>query len=209
MTNSISSSVIWSFCLYYLLFTYWPTLQTPASRFPIPASLLLFHLKNQFPEVRIKQHSIFTKYLLYICISFYYLVHNLNAQNQINMNARFLPLISFALFIFLSCSQAQSTEFEKLDVAQFEKEIQKDSVLLIDVRTPQEYEAGHIENARNWNFYDEDFFSHFEEFEKDRPIYLYCKSGGRSSNAANKLTEMGYKNIHELKGGMQAWKAKQ
>lgn len=125
------------------------------------------------------------------------------------MNTCTLPLLSFVLFIFLSCSQAQSPEFEKLNVVQFKKEIQSDSVLLIDVRTPEEYKAGHIENARNWNFYDENFLSLFEEIEKDKPIYLYCKSGGRSSSAANKLTEMGYKNIHELKGGMEAWKAEQ
>ena len=78
---------------------------------------------------------------------------------------------------------------------------------LIDVRTPEEFAAGHIEGARNLNIYDDDFSSRIAELDRDKPVYLYCKSGKRSAKAAEALKKLDFPEIYELKGGYKAWPA--
>ena len=79
-------------------------------------------------------------------------------------------------------------------------------VQLVDVRTAREYRSGHIKNALNIDFFDAANFSKsFEKLDKKKPIYLYCRSGSRSKNAARKLLAMGFSEIYDLKGGYQRW----
>lgn len=77
-----------------------------------------------------------------------------------------------------------------------------DEVNLIDVRTPAEYSAGHFEGAINVNFFDRDFVIQMEAYDKEAPLYLYCRSGMRSFSAAKKLAKAGFKEIYDLKGGI-------
>ena len=79
------------------------------------------------------------------------------------------------------------------------------SIQLIDVRTPQEYEEGHIENAVNMNYYDDDFKQQVSQLDKSQKVYVYCKKGGRSASAAEILSELGFKEIYDLEGGMENW----
>ena len=112
-------------------------------------------------------------------------------------------LISFTIF---SCSAQTKTS---LSAEEFEKAIAaKDSVQVLDVRTPGEYRSGHIANAllADWNDPSE-FDRRIPYVDKDKPVYVYCLSGGRSAAAANKMRKMGYTNVFELKGGINAWKA--
>ena len=78
---------------------------------------------------------------------------------------------------------------------------------LIDVRTPEEYNAGHIEGAVNINFYDEDFEQQLEEkLNKEQPVMLYCRSGSRSAQSAKQMAGLGFREVYDLKGGFMAWK---
>ncbi|MDJ0646121.1 MAG: rhodanese-like domain-containing protein [Flavobacteriaceae bacterium] len=96
---------------------------------------------------------------------------------------------------------------EKLTAADFNAKIKYDTVQLIDVRSPEEFLEGHLKNAKNINFYDGDFMQQMlKELDESKPVYLYCKSGGRSGKAAAKLSERGFK-IYDLKGGILDWKA--
>ena len=108
-------------------------------------------------------------------------------------------------FLLLSCNaQTQTT----LTADEFEKAVNKDSVQILDVRTPGEYASGHIKNTllANWN--DEKEFSRRIAFvDKNKPVYVYCLAGGRSAAAAEKMRTMGFENVYELKGGINAWKA--
>ena len=74
------------------------------------------------------------------------------------------------------------------------------NIILVDVRTPEEFEAGHLENAININWHDPQFINKFGDEYKEKTIYLYCKMGGRSAKAATLLDSLGYKVI-DLKGG--------
>ena len=111
--------------------------------------------------------------------------------------------ISFAIF---SCSAQTKTN---LSAEEFEKAISsKDSVQVLDVRTPGEYKSGHIANAllADWNDPSE-FERRIPYVDKNKPVYVYCLAGGRSAAAAAQMRKLGYENVYELKGGINAWKA--
>jgi rhodanese-related sulfurtransferase len=77
---------------------------------------------------------------------------------------------------------------------------------LIDVREPNEYEAGHILGARNIPL--SQFKMRMKEIRPDKPVYLYCQSGMRSGRAAQTLYRKGYKDLSHLQGGFKKWSGK-
>jgi thioredoxin len=107
--------------------------------------------------------------------------------------------------ILLSCTAQTKTS---LSAAAFETAITKDSVQLLDVRTPGEYASGHIKNTllANWNDKAE-FKRRIAFIDKTKPVYVYCLAGGRSAAAAEAMRAEGFSNVYELKGGINAWKA--
>ncbi|NGM64877.1 thioredoxin domain-containing protein [Sphingobacterium sp. SGR-19] len=78
---------------------------------------------------------------------------------------------------------------------------------LVDVRTPEEFEKGHIEGAINIDWNGTDFTERIAKLDTEKPVFVYCLSGGRSSKAVEKLEEMGFGQIYELPGGMMEWRA--
>ena len=107
--------------------------------------------------------------------------------------------------IFLSCESITSQVIENVDAAQFQQLIIKKHGIIIDVRTPEEFYAGHIKEATNIDFYDDEFLAKLKIVRKDIPIYVYCKSGGRSSVAARKMEELGFSKVYNLRRGISAW----
>lgn len=77
---------------------------------------------------------------------------------------------------------------------------------LIDVREPNEYEAGHILGARNIPL--SQLKMRMKEIRPDKPVYLYCQSGMRSGRAAQALYRKGYKDLSHLEGGFKKWSGK-
>ena len=110
------------------------------------------------------------------------------------------------LFIVLASCQAQQKSAPQLvPPAAFAQKMASDKGQVIDVRTPKEYNAGHIENAVNIHLYDKDFEQRIAKLDKNKPVYVYCKVGGRSAEAVEIMQAKGFKNVTELKGGMDAW----
>ena len=76
---------------------------------------------------------------------------------------------------------------------------------LIDVRTPQEYASGHIQHAVNINWNDQKLFTEsLKGFDKNKPVYLYCRSGVRSAKAAAQLSKQGF-TVYDIQGGILEW----
>jgi phage shock protein E len=114
-------------------------------------------------------------------------------------------LLFISMFAFNFC-EAQATEGVTLiDAKEFFKVIAKEDIQLIDVRTPKEFKEGHLENAINIHLYDTDFESRINQLKKSKPVYVYCKAGGRSAEAVEILKEQGFKTIVELKEGTESW----
>ena len=104
------------------------------------------------------------------------------------------------------CAQAQQETV--LAVADFEKEVtsNKEKVIL-DVRTPSEFNSGHLAQARLMNVNDKNFTQQISTLPKDKPVYVYCAAGVRSNKAAKILRQQGFTHVFELSGGIQAWQA--
>lgn len=115
------------------------------------------------------------------------------------------------LFIGLISCKGQEKEnivFKNVSVEQFKELIAKDSSQLIDVRTPGEYEAGHIKKAQLIDFMNSNFKDiAFSEVDKEKPVLIYCASGGRSAKASKVYAAAGFKKVYNLLGGIKAWKA--
>lgn len=111
---------------------------------------------------------------------------------------RFYTSLALLLLLNFACAQISSKPIT--EVSQNELS----NVILVDVRTPEEYQAGHLENARNINWYDKNFSEQFASISKDETIYVYCKKGGRSAKAQQVLDSLGYKNVVNLEGGYDA-----
>lgn len=103
-----------------------------------------------------------------------------------------LPIL---LLFVVGCSQIKEKH-----ITEISQEDLRD-VVLVDVRTPIEFNEGHLENSINIDWTGDSFVSEFEKISKEDTIYLYCRSGRRSANATKYLGTLGYKNVYNLKGG--------
>jgi len=76
---------------------------------------------------------------------------------------------------------------------------------IIDIRTPEEFAGGYIEGAININFFDKTFLEQVAKLDKNKPVFLYCRSGNRTSSASKKIAELGFKEVYDLQGGISNW----
>ena len=115
---------------------------------------------------------------------------------------KFLTLITLLFaFVLSGCSQQ---DFVSQGNEDFAKTISKKSTQLVDVRTPQEYEAGHIPGALNIDVKSSDFDTQVAKLNKKKPVAVYCRSGVRSRIAASKMAGMGF-TVYNLDKGINGW----
>lgn len=84
---------------------------------------------------------------------------------------------------------------------------EKPDHLLIDVRSPGETAQGILPRAQEINFYEADFGSRISALPKDKPVFVYCRSGNRSGKAMAQMKDMGFQEVYNLQGGIGAWQA--
>ena len=111
-------------------------------------------------------------------------------------------LISFLLFV-TGCNPAGDTQSIN-DVAHVD--FTSGNNILLDVRTPEEFNAGNLPNSININLNSPDFDSKIKELDPSKTYYVYCKSGNRSTKAVNKMEKMGFKHIVHLNDGYDNYK---
>lgn len=118
-----------------------------------------------------------------------------------------ISLLSLALILGCGNLQSQNTA-TNLSATDFSEKIkQLPAAAIIDVRTPEEFEGGHLQNASNIDWNNADFDSKISLLDKSKPVLVYCLSGGRSGSAAAKMRKDGFKEVYELNGGMMKWRA--
>jgi rhodanese-related sulfurtransferase len=121
-------------------------------------------------------------------------------------------LISFFALQLLSCQDTATAAGggtnKKVSVDEFQQKLSATpGAQLVDVRTPEEYAGGHLQNAQNIDFRSSDFADKMSKLDKSKPVFVYCLSGGRSTNAANQLADMGFKEIYNMDGGIMKWRS--
>ncbi len=119
----------------------------------------------------------------------------------LNRNAmkRLIPL-----FVLIMAGCTASNRFESVDATRFGEVIKNPEVQLVDVRTADEYNSGHIVGAENMDVNQSDFDSRVATLDKHRPVALYCRSGRRSKIAAERVATQGF-TVIELDGGILSW----
>lgn len=115
----------------------------------------------------------------------------------------------FSLFVlviaFSSCIKKSVAGVVLSDATSFEKKMSAPHVQLVDVRTSEEFAEGHLPKSVNIDVTSDDFESKVATLDKEQPVMVYCKMGGRSAKATEKLKELGFKNITDLEGGFSNW----
>lgn len=95
---------------------------------------------------------------------------------------------------------------KQLTTEEFEKQLAKSGhAQLLDVRTPYEYEEGHLAKSANVDYKSPDFKEKIAKLDKSKPVFVYCLSGGRSAAAATALHESGFSEVYDMKGGYLKW----
>ncbi len=110
------------------------------------------------------------------------------------------------LLLFIGCQKDKNEAVQTVDTNTFEKKLKETTnPQLLDVRTPEEFEVEHLVNATNVNWNGANFDALAQKYDRSKPIFVYCKAGGRSSEAAEALQKMGFKEIYNLDGGIMKW----
>lgn len=120
------------------------------------------------------------------------------------MKTKFASLL-FALAVFTSCLSQEKKGVQLVTPTEFSKKVASEKGQIIDVRTPKEFEQGHLENAQNIHLYDQDFAQRIDKLDKKQPVYVYCKAGGRSAEAVEIMQNHGFETIIEMQGGTDSW----
>ncbi len=115
-----------------------------------------------------------------------------------------LLLVAFG-FLMSGCTESAQEEFASISPEVFKAKLAAtDNPQILDVRTPGEIAAGNIKGHTALDYMDlseAEFLKGIEQFDKDEPIFVYCKSGGRSKKACSLLEQAGFSEIYELDGG--------
>ena len=79
-------------------------------------------------------------------------------------------------------------------------------LIILDVRTPEEFSSGHMEKAQNIDFKAADFAEKLKKLDKSKSYIVHCASGNRSGKATAQTSKLGFENITDIDGGIKAWK---
>ncbi len=122
-------------------------------------------------------------------------------------NKTFLLHVIFIICLLLSSASVFGQESYLLTPEKFKATTDKKplNVVIVDVRTPEEFDDGRIDNAINIDVKSDDFTDSISSLDKSKVYFLYCKAGARSSRARDAMKKAGFPYIFELEGGMDAW----
>ncbi|MEL7833777.1 rhodanese-like domain-containing protein [Fodinibius sp. Rm-B-1B1-1] len=115
-------------------------------------------------------------------------------------------LVISGILLIQACGEGEQqtqTEVKELTGKQFQQQKEQQAGVIIDVRTQEEYDNGHLaEVDRHYNLLNGDFEAQLDSLEKDETYYLYCRSGNRSEKAAKLMIDQGFEKVYNI-GGFQ------
>ena len=122
-----------------------------------------------------------------------------------------IPIVFIIIFALFTMDDSTKKEVkvrtvERILPSAFREEFEdNDGRVVLDIRTPDEYEIGRLDGAVNIDYYSADFRDNLDKLDREKEYLLYCNSGNRSASAIKLMQEMGFTNVKELAGGIQAW----
>jgi rhodanese-related sulfurtransferase len=124
------------------------------------------------------------------------------------MNRRVKLLIAavgVGAVVLAGCSSGAAVVETVAPTAAAEIIAQESDEVVLDIRTPEEFDQGIIEGAVNIDFYASDFAEQLDTLDKDAHYVVYCRSGNRSAQARNTFEDLGFTNVTEIEGGIANW----
>ena len=124
--------------------------------------------------------------------------------------SRALAAVALSATLLLgACSSGDDTAGSITDVTVTEAVdvVAQEDMNILDVRTPAEFAAGHLEGAVNIDVQSPDFDAAVAQLPKDEEWFVYCRSGNRSGVATDRMAELGFTRMYDLQGGINDWTA--
>lgn len=120
-----------------------------------------------------------------------------------------IPLaILLVVGVFFAMNLGPQVPQEYVDLTAVEAQARLEAnpeVRILDIRTPKEFDAGHLEGAMNIDYYGEGFKARLDALDKDAVYLVYCRTGNRSSSSLRAFADLGFKRIFHLKHGIVDW----
>ena len=107
----------------------------------------------------------------------------------------------------LAACSGGSSAVTQVTTATASEVLAKPGMSVIDVRTPGEFAQGHIQGAVNIDVEDAAFATNIGKLPKNKPYFVYCRSGNRSGVATAKMADLGFSEIYDLQGGITQWQS--
>ena len=113
-------------------------------------------------------------------------------------------VVSATLFL-TACSSDSAAQ--KVSPKEFSEVIADPTIVILDVRTPQEFAEGHLANAINIDFQSGNFEQEIASLDKTKTYAVYCRSGNRSGQAVKVMAKAGFTSMYDMDGGIIDWQA--
>lgn len=104
-------------------------------------------------------------------------------------------------------NETPAKELSAKEAAALIKNPPAEGLIIVDVRTPQEFAAGHIEGAKNMDYFGPQLERQLLQLNRQAPTLIYCNSGNRSAGALDIVRQMGFTKVYHLTKGIEEWKA--
>lgn len=118
-----------------------------------------------------------------------------------------ITLFFLSIFAIACSSNNSNSQTGVLSTAVFQQKLNQPNIQILDVRTAEEYQSGHLKNALQANWMDKtQFAERIQHLDKAIPVLVYCASGVRSGQAMKAMAGQGFKEVYNMEGGMSAWK---
>lgn len=114
------------------------------------------------------------------------------------------PTLFLVLLAGFAVAEDQPTH-KDISPDEFEKLSKQENTIILDVRTPAEYAAGHIKGAILINYKDKDFETKVKELDKSKTYLVHCAVGMRGTWACEKMAKLDFAKLYNLAGGLKAW----
>lgn len=120
-----------------------------------------------------------------------------------------IALVVFSMALLAACQAKDGGARTDLSPQEFSRQLgeKKDAAILVDVRTPDEFNSGHLQGAISLDFNGPAFQEGLAKLPKDKEVYVYCHSGGRSAASVSSFLKAGHKHVTNLADGIAGWKS--
>ena len=119
----------------------------------------------------------------------------------------FVLILAFSVVVTACSSDAKTQSIELVSPADAAQVIADDpaGLIVLDIRTPEEFNEARLADAIMVDFYADDFTDRLDELDKDVPYVVYCRTGSRTSEAVKTMKELGFLEVYEIDGGIANW----